>query len=157
VIRLPVMKRPAEPAAAPAALPAEKPSAATRWRVMVVDDNVDAATTLQLLVRTDGHDTLVVHDGIEALRLAQEFKPDIVLLDIGLPGIDGYEVARRLRDGDLARQMVLVAITGWNVPEGKWREAGFDYHLPKPVHHGAIRSLLESPRKERGRGHHLIH
>jgi CheY-like chemotaxis protein len=125
--------------------------------VLVVDDNEDAASTLQLLVKSDGHETMVVHDGIEALRAAPDFKPDIVLLDIGLPGIDGYEVARRLRDGDPARQMVLVALTGWNISEGKWREAGFDVHLTKPVRHDAIKRLLEAPRAAGGSGHHLIH
>jgi PAS domain S-box-containing protein len=156
VIRLPVAKKSGMPASQ--GRPARAaPAAATRWRVLVVDDNQDAATTLELLIRSDGHQTVVVHDGIEALRIAPDFKPDIVLLDIGLPGIDGYEVARRLRDGDPSRQMVLVAITGWNVPEGKWREAGFDFHLTKPVRHAAIKRLLEGPRAAEGSGHHLIH
>ena len=155
VIRLPVARRRDAPVAQAAPSLAAAP-AATRWRVLVVDDNADAASTLQLLIQCDGHETRVVHDGIEALQATLDFKPDIVLLDIGLPGIDGYEVARRLRDGDPARQMVLVALTGWNVPEGQWREAGFDFHLIKPVRHSAIKSLLEAPRADRGGGH-LVH
>ena len=125
---------------------------------MIVDDNADAATTLQLLMKRDGHDTLVVHNGIEALRAVPVFKPDIVLLDIGLPGIDGYEVARRLRDDDASRQLVLVALTGWNVPEAKWREAGFDFHLPKPVQVAAIKKLLKSqPSSGTQAGGRIIH
>jgi PAS domain S-box-containing protein len=155
VIRLPVARKAgmSAPLGSPGTVAA---GAMARWRVMVVDDNTDAASTLQLLIRSDGHETLVVHDGIEALRVAPDFKPDIVLLDIGLPGIDGYEVARRLRDGDPDRRMILVAVTGWNVPEGKWREAGFDFHLTKPVQHTSIKRLLEGPRTPNA-GHHLIH
>jgi PAS domain S-box-containing protein len=156
VIRLPVARK-AGRVPAPAEAPRAAAPAAARWRVLVVDDNADAASTLQLLIQSDGHESMVVHDGIEALRAVAQFKPDIVLLDIGLPGIDGYEVARRLRDGDPARQMVLVAVTGWNVPEGKWREAGFDLHLTKPVRHAAIQEILQAPRAGRGGGHSLIH
>ena len=161
VIRLPVTRKHVEPPAvhypAPDAAPARAVAPVSiRWRVLVVDDNIDAATTLQLLIKSDGHDTMVVHDGIEALRAAPAFRPDIVFLDIGLPGIDGYEVARRLREGDSNRQLVLVAVTGWNIPEGKWREAGFDFHLAKPVHASAIKKLLES-RPGGARGGRMIH
>jgi PAS domain S-box-containing protein len=157
VIRLPIARRSeAQPAEAEAPQPAELSLA--RWRVLVVDDNVDAATTLQVLVKSDGHETLVVHDGFEALRAVASFKPDIVFLDIGMPGIDGYEVARRLRDGDVARQLVIVAVSGWKVPEARWREAGFDFHLAKPVHQAAIRKLLESqPVAAAHRGGRMIH
>jgi CheY-like chemotaxis protein len=103
--------------------------------VLVVDDNADAARMLELLLRSLGHDTRVAHDGMEALRLAGSFRPQIVLLDIGMPGLDGFEVARRLRamrDGTALR---IVAITGWgqDADREKSRQAGFDVHLVKPV------------------------
>jgi PAS domain S-box-containing protein len=103
-------------------------------RVLVVDDNVDAATMLDMLLRSLGHETRVAHEGAAALRIAEEFHPDIVLLDIGMPGIDGYEVARRLR-ASRNRPMRIVAVTGWGqeADRERSREAGFDLHLVKPV------------------------
>jgi CheY-like chemotaxis protein len=104
-------------------------------RVLVVDDNADAAATLELLLKSLGHETRVAHDGFEALRVAPRFRPDIVLLDIGMPGLDGYEVARRLRSLERERPFRIVAITGWGqeADRQKSREAGFDVHLVKPV------------------------
>ena len=104
-------------------------------RVMVVDDNVDAAAMLDMLLRSLGHETRVTHDGIEALRVAAEFRPEIVLLDIGMPGLDGYEVARRLRTLAKDRPLRIVAVTGWgqDADRARSREAGFDLHLVKPV------------------------
>jgi CheY-like chemotaxis protein len=104
-------------------------------RVLVVDDNVDAAAMLDMLLRSLGHETRVAHDGIEALRVAAEFHPDIALLDIGMPGLDGYEVARRLRALARERPLRIVAITGWGQDADRLRsrEAGFDLHLVKPV------------------------
>ena len=104
-------------------------------RVLVVDDNKDAAATLALLLRTLGHETRVAHDGREALRAAAQFKPEVVLLDIGLPDLDGYEVARRLRALDSAHKCRIVAVTGWGQEHDRQRssEAGFDLHLVKPV------------------------
>jgi PAS domain S-box-containing protein len=104
-------------------------------RVLVVDDNVDAAVTLGLLLKSLGHETCVVHDGLQALRMTVEFRPDVVLLDIGMPGLDGYEVARRLRALKRERRLRIIAITGWGqeADRMKSREAGFDVHLVKPV------------------------
>jgi len=104
-------------------------------RVLIVDDNNDAATTLEILLKSLGHETRVVHTGPEALDVAPEFKPDVVLLDIGLPGIDGYEVARRLRALQSGRLFRIVAVTGWDQEADRRRseEAGFDMHLVKPV------------------------
>ena len=104
-------------------------------RVLVVDDNVDAAAMLDMLLRSLGHETRVAHDGIAALRVAGEFRPDIVLLDIGMPGLDGYEVARRLRSLAKDRRLRIVAVTGWGQEADRLlsREAGFDLHLVKPV------------------------
>jgi PAS domain S-box-containing protein len=115
-------------------------------RVLVVDDNVDAAATLQLLLNSLGHETRVVHDGIRALEAAAEFVPDIVLLDIGLPGLDGYEVARRLRALRRERPLRIIAITGWgqDADRQRSREAGVDVHLVKPVDPMTLTSLLAS-------------
>jgi PAS domain S-box-containing protein len=156
VIRLPVVRKSEVESSRGSEVFHASGTAAARWRVMIVDDNADAATTLELLMKRDGHDTLVVHDGIEALRAVPAFKPDIVFLDLGMPGIDGYEVARRLREGDANRQLVMVAVTGWSVPEAKWREAGFDFHMAKPVHITSIKKLLESQPSAQ-RGGRLIH
>jgi PAS domain S-box-containing protein len=129
----------AEPPAA--SEPAPAPSAR---RVLVVDDNVDAATMLGLLLRSLGHDTRVVYDGAAALQVAAEFHPDIVLLDIGMPGLDGYEVARRLR-AMKHRPKRIVAVTGWGQPADKQRsrEAGFDRHLVKPVEATELARVVE--------------
>jgi PAS domain S-box-containing protein len=157
VIRLPVLRKEVA-VSPPAAEVFHASTAAAKWRVMIADDNADAATTLQLLMQRDGHETLVVHDGIEVLRAVPAFKPDIVFLDIGMPGIDGYEVARRLREGDASRELVLVAVTGWSIPEDQWREAGFDFHMSKPVHISTIKKLLESqPAAGALRGGRVIH
>jgi PAS domain S-box-containing protein len=124
------------------AKPAVKPVLAKR--ILVVDDNVDAATTLQLLLKSLGHETRAVHDGLQALEAAQDFQPDVVLLDIGMPGLDGYEVARRLRALKREQPMRIVAITGWGqeADRGRSREAGFDLHLVKPVDPSVLTSVL---------------
>jgi CheY-like chemotaxis protein len=107
----------------------------TPKRVLVVDDNIDAAKTLELLLMSSGHKTCVAYDGIEAIKIAGEFHPDIVLLDLGMPGIDGYETARRLLDLKKERRFQIIAVTGWGQESDrqKTREAGFDSHLVKPI------------------------
>jgi PAS domain S-box-containing protein len=109
-------------------------SAGQRKKVLVVDDNRDATETLAMLLQMLGHDTATAHDGASALRTASEFQPDVVLLDIGLPDMNGYEVARRMRAAG-ANDMRLVALTGWGQAEDKRRaaDAGFDTHWTKPV------------------------
>jgi PAS domain S-box-containing protein len=120
-------------------------------RILVVDDNEDAATSLaRLLSRVYGHEVRVAHDGPEALGLAGEFRPEVVLLDIGMPGMDGYEVAKRMRDrGDLAGARI-IALTGWGqeADRHRSREAGFDHHLVKPVDPEILSGLLASPTAE---------
>jgi PAS domain S-box-containing protein len=115
-----------------------------RRRVLVVDDNVDAAEALVQLLRISGHDVLEAHDGETALKTAEAFRPDVVLLDIGLPRLSGHEVARRLREQPWGRTPLLVALTGWGQGEDrrKSREAGFDHHLVKPVDLGTLNALL---------------
>jgi signal transduction histidine kinase/DNA-binding response OmpR family regulator len=130
-------------ASSPASL---HPPPATR-RVLVVDDNRDAAESLALLLGVAGHATRVSHDGPSALTTAAEFQPDAVLLDIGLPGMDGYEVARRLRAAPTTRRALLVALTGYGQIEDqrRAREAGFDHHLVKPADLEALAALLSTP------------
>jgi CheY-like chemotaxis protein len=116
-------------------------------RVLVVDDNVDAATSLAELLRHRGHDVRAVFDGAAALEEAERFMPDAVVLDIGLPGMDGYETARRLRKLPGGRRMMIVAVTGWGQDEDRRRsrEAGFDHHLVKPAHPDAVEQLFAEP------------
>jgi CheY-like chemotaxis protein len=111
--------------------------------VLVVDDNMDTANTLQLLLRSLGHETRVANDGPAALAAADEFRPDVVLLDIGMSGMNGYEVARRLRSRKEGR-LKIVAITGWGTEADRARstDAGFDVHLVKPVDELELRQIL---------------
>jgi two-component system CheB/CheR fusion protein len=113
-------------------------------RVLLVEDNVDAAESLVLLLEVLGHRVRVVHDGAKALEVAEANPPDVMLIDIGLPGIDGYEVARRVRRYPELRNVVLIALTGYGRDEDR-REAltaGFDHHLVKPVDPGALLALV---------------
>ena len=113
-------------------------------RVLVVDDNADAADSLVALLDALGHTTSVARDGPEGLRLALEAQPDLVLLDIGLPGMSGYEVARAIRRNQGVRQIVLIALTGWGAQSDQQQshEAGFDQHLTKPVSLEALEQAL---------------
>jgi PAS domain S-box-containing protein len=117
--------------------------AAASQRVLVVDDNADAAGTLDMFVKALGHETRVAYDGEQALQAFDEFRPDIVLLDIGLPGMNGYEVARRLRDRG-GKGFRIIAVTGWGQAEDRRRstEAGFDLHLVKPVDEAELLQVL---------------
>ncbi len=113
-------------------------------RILVVDDNVDAADSLRMLLELGGHDVRVAHDGLEALEVVDTFVPDIAFIDVGLPGIDGYELATRLRAHHGCRSCVLVALTGYGREEDRRHAAaaGFDHHLTKPADFDAIDRLL---------------
>jgi CheY-like chemotaxis protein/two-component sensor histidine kinase len=115
-------------------------------RILVVDDNRDAADTLSRLLTFKGNETRVAHDGHQALIEAEDFKPEIVLLDIGLPKLSGHEVARKLRATSHGKDVVLVALTGWGQEEDRLRskEAGFDAHLVKPVEYRQLMELLSN-------------
>jgi PAS domain S-box-containing protein len=124
----------------------------SRRRILVVDDNADTAESLALLLRREGHEVHVAHDGVAGLQAAQTDRPDIVFLDIGMPGMDGYEVARRLRRQPGLRGVVLVALTGWGQEEDRERarRAGFDHHLTKPAAPETLQQLLNDlPPSER--------
>ena len=115
-------------------------------RVLVVDDNVDAAVTLSMLLKMTGHETHLAHDGVQALAVAEEFRPHVALLDIGLPKMNGYEVAQWIRAQPWGRTMVLVAATGWGQDDDLQRscDAGFNHHLVKPVRYDDIEALMRS-------------
>jgi CheY-like chemotaxis protein len=112
--------------------------------VLVVDDNADAADSLAWLLRHGDHEVRTAHDGRQAVELAHQFRPQAVVLDLGLPEIDGYEVARRLRQHADTRGALLVALSGYGQQEHRRRssEAGFDYHFVKPVDFGALQRIL---------------
>jgi CheY-like chemotaxis protein len=113
-------------------------------RVLVVDDNRDAARTLGQLLEAIGHEVHLAYDGADALKRAGSVQPQVVLLDLGMPQLDGFEVARRLRTQDWARETFIVALTGWGQEEDRKRSraAGFDKHLVKPIGLAALRELF---------------
>ena len=123
---------------------AQQSQQAPSWRILVVDDNVDSAETLGLWLQMMGHAVRVVHDGPSAVEAAAGFVPDVVLLDIGLPGMSGYEVARHIRELPALQNAVLVAQTGWGQQEDRRRSeaAGFQHHLVKPLDPDALQDLL---------------
>ncbi len=151
VVRLPAVDAAALTDAAAAAMPAA-PAPSAR-RVLIVDDNADAAQTLDALLRALGHETRVVYGGREAIEAFDAFQPDLVLLDIGLPEMSGYEVVRRLRER--RRNVRIVAVTGWGQAEDRRRsaEAGFDLHLVKPIDELALRSALQAAENGNGTLH----
>lgn len=121
------------------------PSALSKRRVLVVDDNRDAASSLAALLEMTGNETHVAHDGLAAVQAAAVLRPDVVLLDIGLPKLNGYEAARKIRQTPWGKGAVLVALTGWGQEEDRQmsREAGFDGHMVKPVDHADLMELLD--------------
>jgi signal transduction histidine kinase/DNA-binding response OmpR family regulator len=145
VVRLPALRE--DQAAAGLSEAAKSAQAASAGcRVLVVDDNVDAADSLAILLRLGGCEVRLAHAGPDAVAAAQVFRPEVVVLDIGLPGMDGYEVARRLRAEAATREAVLVAVTGYGREEdrARSREAGFNHHLVKPVDFGLLREVVAS-------------
>jgi CheY-like chemotaxis protein len=140
VVHLPVVSE-ATPTAREA--PEAETSTGPTYRVLVGDDNVDSALVLAAALRHAGHDVATAHDGHAILAEAGRFNPDIAMLDIGMPGLNGYDVARRLRE-TRGRDMTLIAITGWGQEEDRRRalEAGFDHHLTKPVDFATLDTLL---------------
>jgi signal transduction histidine kinase/DNA-binding response OmpR family regulator len=145
VVRLPALSAaPDRPIAAGKNGTVGRPARALK--VLVVDDNLDAADTLASLLERDGHQVRQAHDGLKALEMAGAFRPDAVVLDLGLPGLDGYEVAKRIRAARDGFDPVLVAVSGYGRDEDRrrTRQAGFDHHLVKPADLGALRSALSA-------------
>jgi PAS domain S-box-containing protein len=150
LVRLPVVKEPAA-----TAQPGRPSLDAAARRVLVVDDNADAAMSLAMLLQIAGNETRVVHDGLAALEAAQEFRPNVMLLDIGMPKLDGYEVCRRLRSQSWGTEIFVIALTGWGQEDDRRKSAaaGFDGHLVKPIEPEMLSTLLATlPDRREGRG-----
>ena len=147
VVRLPLGSVREE---APAAVPAEKPFVIPRLRILVVEDNVDGRAILRTILEADGHEVYEAGDGPSGVETARAVRPDVALIDIGLPGFDGYEVAKRLRD-EQGNSIRLIAVTGYGQAEDRRRscDAGFDVHLVKPVAREQLRGVLVEGRSER--------
>lgn len=141
-LRLPALDEPL-----PAPEPAPAPAPAEARRVLVVEDNADAAWAIREILEFCGHEVLVSANGREGLQMALERRPEIVLLDLGLPGLDGFQVARELRKTETGRGMVLVALSGYGQPHDheQSRAAGFDRHLVKPVGLDSLLEVLQTP------------
>jgi signal transduction histidine kinase/CheY-like chemotaxis protein len=143
---------PLAPAAAPRAAASPTPAIANGEaplpgrRVLVADDNVDAAESLSLVLSLQGHQTRTAHDGEEALSLARDFRPEVMILDVAMPRLSGHDLARRIRAEEWGSQVLLIAASGWGHEEDKQRsrEAGFDHHLVKPVESATLERLLRA-------------
>jgi CheY-like chemotaxis protein len=120
-------------------------------RILVVDDNRDAADSLGMLLRMMGNEVHTAHDGIEAVGAAATFQPDVILLDIGLPKLNGYEAVRRIKEQSGGRNILLIALTGWGQEDDRRRshEAGFHHHLTKPVDFPALQEMLAGTERKR--------
>ena len=131
---------------APAAVRVAREAAPAGRRILVADDNVDAAESLGVLLELMGHEVRLAHDGEQALAQAEAFRPELILLDLGMPRLDGYATARRIRASAWGRRILVAALTGWGQPEVKRQtaEAGFDVHLVKPVDRSTLHDLLAS-------------
>jgi CheY-like chemotaxis protein len=117
----------------------------TGLRILVVDDNQDAMASLAILLKTSGHQVETASDGLTGVAAAERYRPDLMLLDIGLPGLDGYSVCRRIRAQSWGQAIHIVALTGWGQDEDRRRAqaAGFDGHLVKPVALATLQQLLK--------------
>lgn len=148
VVRLPVMPT---DAALPTSLVAETDQSATRpLRVLAVDDNVDSALSCSMLLTSLGHDVRTAHDGKTAVQAALDYQPDVALLDIGLPGLNGYEVAKRIRQDPVLKDVVLVALTGYGQEADRQisMQAGFNFHLTKPARLEQLQQILATVSKK---------
>jgi CheY-like chemotaxis protein/two-component sensor histidine kinase len=143
VVRLPILAGTHE---LPPKVPLSEPPRTTR-RVLVVDDNRDSAESLAILAQLAGHETRIAYDGFTAVEAAATFRPEVILLDIGLPDLNGFDTARRIREQPWGKNIVLLALTGWGQEEDrrKSKDAGFDHHMVKPVDHAALIRLLAEP------------
>jgi two-component system CheB/CheR fusion protein len=143
LVRLPRLRLPLPLAGEQA--PSEPARSSDARRVLVVDDNVDSAQSTAMLLELAGHEVRVAHDGTGALAAAAQFRPDVVVMDIGLPGMSGYDVARHLRGRSETAGVLLIALTGYGQPEDAFRikAAGFDHHLVKPASPEELAALVD--------------
>jgi PAS domain S-box-containing protein len=149
IVHLPVdehepQPRAEQPRAGESGQAAEQRRPAAARRILVVDDNVDSAQSLAMLLNRMGHETQMAYDGLEAVQAAAAFKPQIILLDIGLPKLNGYEAAKKIREQASADGLAIIALSGWGQDRDKQRalESGFDHHLTKPVDYATLEKLL---------------
>lgn len=142
IVRFPVVNESFE--ARSLATKASRQKRTVRRRVLVVDDNQDLISSLMKLLKLAGHEVHVAADGLEAVEAAKSLEPDVILLDIGLPKLNGYEAARRIQEQHKEKHIVLVAVTGWGQEEDRRRsrEAGFDTHMVKPLDFDKLKKLL---------------
>jgi CheY-like chemotaxis protein len=135
-----------QPTVEPKAMVSTPPETRVIKRVLIADDNVDAAESLQLWLEMAGHEVHVALTGPAALKLAETVQPQVALLDVGMPGMTGLEVAAKIREAPWGREMVLIALTGWGQEEDlrRTKAAGFDHHLTKPVAPDAIEELIRT-------------
>jgi PAS domain S-box-containing protein len=143
VVRLPLLRQEQRVTADASRREAPEPQ---HRRILIVDDNEDSAASLAMLLEISGNETYTAHDGLEAIEVAEAQRPDVVLLDIGLPKLNGHDVARQLREREWGKGITLIALTGWGQDEDrrKSEDAGFDGHLVKPVDYKALSELLRS-------------
>ena len=146
IVRIPMRNLAASPRVDPDQ-PEVKPS--VRRRILIADDNRAAAESLAMLLQMEGHDVQVTYDGQQALDTFSAMQPEIALLDIGMPKVNGYEVARQMRRTANGRAVTLIAVTGWgqDSDRAKATAAGFDYHFTKPVELDRLTELLRSPQE----------
>jgi CheY-like chemotaxis protein len=147
VVRLPIVMSPAEHQAA-----ADQPKALSTSgrRIVIADDNRDSARSLARMLELMGSEAHVAYDGHQALEVAAAIRPDVIFLDIGMPNLNGYETARRIRNESWGKNVVLVALTGWGQEQDKRRsqDAGFDLHMVKPIDPATLDALLPSSREK---------
>jgi CheY-like chemotaxis protein len=141
VVRLPVLSKPSV-----SSQPESTVESSPERRILIVDDNRDSADSLAMLLEITGNTTYMAHDGVEALEAMEKYRPEVVLLDIGLPRLDGHEVCRRVREKSWGKTIVIIALTGWGQEDDrrKSEEAGFNGHLVKPVDYDELLELLSS-------------
>jgi PAS domain S-box-containing protein len=142
IVRLPIVLSVVQPQSEDV----EATRVSSRRRILVVDDNQDAAISLAMVLRLMGNETKTAQDGLEALDVAATFRPDVILLDIGMPKLNGYDTARRIREQPWGKHVLLVALTGWGQDDDrrKSQDAGFDAHMVKPIERAALETLLAS-------------
>jgi CheY-like chemotaxis protein len=142
-VRLPVVDHPVQAPQEPTG-PGVISRPCLKRRILIADDLRDSVDSLAMMLRMAGHEIQTAYDGLEAVQAAATFRPDAVLLDIGMPKMNGYEAARHIREQPWGKNMALVALTGWGQEEDKRRafEAGFDHHLTKPVDPAALEKSL---------------
>jgi CheY-like chemotaxis protein len=143
-VTLPMLAEPVEPESAPKRW--KRAAAGVGKRILVVDDNADGAKSLTMMLRLLGNDVQMAHDGVEAVEVAEQFRPEVILMDIGMPRLNGYEATKRIRENEWGRGISIFALTGWGQDSDRElsREAGCDAHLVKPVNLPELEQRLQA-------------